>query len=383
MIADRYILSAAHCFDDDRDGALDSRFAFPHVAAFELPDRTVLLGISSGEGRVRFPDAWPEIEADLAVIELADEAPADIPRYSLYGGLNEVGRRFVLAGYGRPGHGLTGHDDNIDDRPTKRAGLNRYEGIRDDIPGVDFLVYDFDSGLKENYALAVFGFESDLGFGADEVFQGPRDSGSPNFINGLIAGVSKTRSRLPSADATDELDSSWGEIAFDVRVSAFQEFILQATDNQAMFVVPGDFNADQALTATDIDLLSAAVLDGSHDTIFDLNGDGEVNQLDRSIWVTDIAGTFFGDADLNKEVAFADFLSLSSSFSEPGGWAEGDFDGNGSIQFPDFLLLSANFGKSATAVAVVPEPNAAMLLLLGLVGLVRTRSIVSKKVWQR
>ncbi len=120
LIADRYILSAAHCFDDDRDGAVDVRFDFPHVAAFELPDRTVLLDIRSGEGElpsIHFPDAWPEIEVDLAVIELAEDAPADIPRYSLYGGMDEVGRRFVLAGYGLPGHGSTGHDDNIDDRP--------------------------------------------------------------------------------------------------------------------------------------------------------------------------------------------------------------------------------------------------------------------------
>ncbi len=37
------------------------------------------------------------------------------------------------------------------------------------------------------------------------------------------------------------------------------------------------------------------------------------------------------------------------------------FDGNGDVQFADFLLLSADFGKSATAVAAVLEPNAAML----------------------
>jgi hypothetical protein len=217
-----------------------------------------------------------------------------------------------------------------------------------------------------------------LGFGADEVLSASGDSGGPGFIHGAIAGVGSDGARLPEADVDDILNSSWGQFGFDVRVSAFQEFILQATDNQAMFVVPGDFNADQALTATDIDLLSAAVLDGSHDALFDLNSDGEVNQLDRNIWVTDIAGTFFGDADLNKEVAFADFLSLSSNFSEPGGWASGDFDGSGDVQFPDFLLLSANFGNSATAVAAVPEPSASLLIVVGLVSLVRRRWIVSE-----
>ena len=47
------------------------------------------------------------------------------------------------------------------------------------------------------------------------------------------------------------------------------------------------------------------------------------------------------------------------------------FDGSGVVQFADFLLLSSNFGKSAPGVAAVPEPNAAMLLLVGLVSLAR------------
>ena len=57
---------------------------------------------------------------------------------------------------------------------------------------------------------------------------------------------------------------------------------------------------------------------------------------------------------------------------------DGDFDGNGTVQFPDFVILANNFGKSATAVAPVPKPNTAMLLLVGLVGLVRRRRIVSE-----
>ncbi len=81
---------------------------------------------------------------------------------------------------------------------------------------------------------------------------------------------------------------------------------------------------------------------------------------------------------MNKTVEFPDFLSLSETFGKNGGWANGDFDGSGAVQFADFLLLSTNFGQSATAVAAVPEPNAAMLLLVGLVSLVRRRWIVSE-----
>jgi hypothetical protein len=241
LITDRHILTSAHCYDADYDGAVDSDFAFPSVAAFELPDRTVILNINSGEDgwglpSIRFPDAWPGIQADLAVIELREDAPADIPRYPLYGGTGELGQQFVLAGYGMPGYGATGEDDELDSRPTKRAGLNRYEDDQGPFPGVDYLVYDFDSGLEANNALAQTGFASDLGFGADEVFLGSGDSGAPTFIGGAIAGVSASSARLPSADVTDESDSSWGEGGFDVRVSGFREFILDATGDAAVFV---------------------------------------------------------------------------------------------------------------------------------------------------
>jgi hypothetical protein len=135
-----------------------------------------------------------------------------------------------------PGYGATGEDDELDSRPTKRAGLNRYEGDQGPFQGVDYLVYDFDSGLEANNALAQTGVVSDLGFGADEVLLGSGDSGAPTFVGGVIAGVSSKMASLPSADVTDETDSSWGEGGFDVRVSGFREFILDATGGAAVFV---------------------------------------------------------------------------------------------------------------------------------------------------
>ena len=51
--------------------------------------------------------------------------------------------------------------------------------------------------------------------------------------------------------------------------------------------------------------------------MFDLDGNGTVEEEDRRIWVEDVFGTFFGDANLNKEVAFADFLALSDDLSPP------------------------------------------------------------------
>lgn len=127
--------------------------------------------------------------------------------------------------------------------------------------------------------------------------------------------------------------------------------------------VPGDFDADGLLTSADVDLLSMQVLSGKHDASFDLTGDSIVDSADHRRWVEDLAGSLFGDADLDFMVEFDDFLALSSGFGQSGGWANGDFDGDGSVGFPDFLALSANFGRAGSgmqdfAIATVPEPSA-------------------------
>ncbi len=116
----------------------------------------------------------------------------------------------------------------------------------------------------------------------------------------------------------------------------------------------GDFDFDRRVDADDIDLLVAAI-DADVIGDFDMTADGEVTQADVDELITGVLNTARGDADLDGEVAFADFLLLSAKFGQPGGWGDGDFDGNGLVQFADFLMLSANFGSGA-AVAAVPEP---------------------------
>jgi len=132
----------------------------------------------------------------------------------------------------------------------------------------------------------------------------------------------------------------------------------------ATISVLGDFDGDGALTAMDIDLLSMQV--GQADLAFDLDGDAAVTSADRTVWVETLASSFFGDADLNGAVEFADFLALSANFGNLGGWSVGDFDGSGDVQFADFLMLSSNFGnaRGGTLAESVPEPTAGTLALV-------------------
>jgi hypothetical protein len=173
--------------------------------------------------------------------------------------------------------------------PTKRAARNRYEAIRND-QGVDFLAYDFDSGLPENNALAIFGEESDLGFGADEGFSATGDSGGPIFINGAIAGVTAFGETLPAADVNDMLDASWGEASFDTRVSQFQDFIREATGGAARFVPDGDYNKDGGVDGSDF-LIWQRQYGESDFPPSDGNGDGLVDAADYTVWRDNFGST--------------------------------------------------------------------------------------------
>lgn len=373
LITDWHILTAAHCVDENYDGAVDRLLTFfPFVAGFELADRDVLLEVDMSS--VRFPPDWAENAegspapfADIAVLELLEAAPPEIPRYSLSALGNEIGASVVVTGYGDTGFGATGVDAIASEKRVKRAGLNRYDDFYDD--QAIQLGYDFDSGEDANDTFSYFEVASDLGFGNEEVFPTHGDSGTPIFIDGAIAGVHAFQTWVRATDVNDEFDGSWGEVAFDTRVSSFQGFVASATGREAVFVfpdasTPGDLNNDEMVTAHDIDVLSRVIRFGIGDASFDLNNDEFVDELDRELWVKGLVGTLPGDTDLNKAVEFADFLALADNFGTQGGWAEGDFDGSGDVQFADFLTLAGNFGQPVPLAVAVPEPAAGVTFLI-------------------
>ena len=128
----------------------------------------------------------------------------------------------------------------------------------------------------------------------------------------------------------------------------------------------GDFSGNDILDIADIDLLAAAIRDHNVHPQFDVNRNGIVDQEDHAYWVSDLKHTWMGDADLDGNVNFADFVTLANHFDGPGGWGQGDFNADGIVQFPDFAILASNYGMTSTAVAVaVPEPCSSVLLMIG------------------
>ena len=78
-------------------------------------------------------------------------------------------------------------------------------------------------------------------------------------------------------------------------------------------------------------------------------------------------GTLPGDLDGDGNVAFADFLILSTHFGNlDRNYAQGNIDLSGGVDFADFLILSANFGQQSNRLASLPEPSRKCSLTVGL-----------------
>jgi hypothetical protein len=211
---------------------------------------------------------------DIAIIELTTQAPQQLTRYDIYRDSNEIGKIFNLVGYGAFGTGDRGAGLSLADFDyQKRVGANTYEatgellnGLTQNFPVIPDdtqLAYDFDSGRPENDAFGVvFGSDrANLGLGLNEVNSAPGDSGSPNFIDGLIAGITSYgfgadySDRLLSTDVTPTVtDSSFGEFSVDTRVSFYAEWIDSVLQNNNSTSIP------EPRTITGLIIVGAGIL---------------------------------------------------------------------------------------------------------------------------
>ncbi|KAF3890066.1 MULTISPECIES: trypsin-like serine protease [Nostocales] len=233
LTSGRHILTAAHCFTDGYQNVIANSIQ----AFFDLPTGSTSIKSANLFIHSDWTDNFSRIEGDIAIIELVSEAPIAAERYDIYRGTDEVGKIGVKVGYGYSGNGNEG---NVSWDGLKRVGKNIYDApgeILSTLPQLDtfafpgaVLAYDFDNGLAANDA---FGFHfgiSDTGLGLDEINSAPGDSGGPTFINGLIAGVTSfgTCYGYPNCSGSDidsTLNSSFGEISGDTRVSTYANWI--------------------------------------------------------------------------------------------------------------------------------------------------------------
>ena len=242
LFTGRHILTAAHAFTGGEDQflPLSSASNFPEglqtSVRFELPDGPVEVAAR----RVFIHPDWNGRFAegnDIAILELVDAAPAGADAYDVYRGDGEVGRTGTLAGYGASG---TGEQGSVLPHGTLRAGKNRFDALgdafrmfqgREDTRPGGLLALDFDSGRRANDASGLFAGASDTGFGPDEAFAAPGDSGGPTFLDGRVAGVHSHITQFKDFDGkTPDVDgefftSTFGEVMFDTRASVYADWV--------------------------------------------------------------------------------------------------------------------------------------------------------------
>ena len=113
------------------------------------------------------------------------------------------------------------------------------------------------------------------------------------------------------------------------------------------------------------------------DPEFDLDNDGFVNEVDRDVWVQDLRGTWYGDANLDGEFDSTDltFVFQTGEYEDQvplnSGWQDGDWNGDGDFSSSDLVVAFADGGYEIgprPAAAAVPEPTTGWLLIVGMLG---------------
>jgi len=100
-------------------------------------------------------------------------------------------------------------------------------------------------------------------------------------------------------------------------------------------------------------LLFAQLRSAAPDPRFDLNGDGAVNSADRDLLIGSLAGTTYGDIDLDGRFDSSDLVRSAQAGQYEdnvvgnSGWEQGDWDGDGDFTTRDFVLAFQRGGYVA------------------------------------
>ena len=253
--------------------------------------------------------------------------------------------------------------------------------------------------LNNTFALAAAnGFTADFNITSDNGVDLRNMTFGARF-NEMDAGESGTLVLRSSADGfvTDLLNITNGttqgttDIPVDLDLSAFQDvtdltfrfyFIgNNSTANERTRIVGPvtifrmlsacDLDGDGACTITDIDMLVAAVVAGSTDPLYDLDGDDRVTTDDVDEWRAqagqeNLGATYLvADANLDGVVDGQDFIAWNNNkFTNQAAWSSGDWNVDGVVDGQDFIAWNNNKFQSADNSSVVPEPQLAALAVL-------------------
>jgi hypothetical protein len=217
LITRRHVLTAAHVAGGDA-----AQVEFVLNAGGDASQRIAAKSIH------RHPD-WKGFDPkhpndDLAIIELAEPAAADIAIHPVAAGTWPAGLEFTAVGYGGSGHGDTGATIGAS-ATVKRVGRNNADAFVQDRGGkgrVEGFLFDFDGPGARN-ALGGEGLGNDI-----ETTFAAGDSGSPSFVRTpsgwALFGINTFIFTFPDGPARA---STFGTGGGGVVVGAYREWIGQ------------------------------------------------------------------------------------------------------------------------------------------------------------
>jgi hypothetical protein len=145
-------------------------------------------------------------------------------------------------------------------------------------------------------------------------------------------------------------------------------------------ILPGDFDGNGALDAVDIDDLTGVSAGTAWPSTYDLNSDALVDEGDVRVWIKDLFNSWVGDANLDGEFNSSDLVTVLATGTYEADvaavWTTGDFNGDGRADSSDLVAALADGGYELgprAAIRAVPEPTGALLLSLGILGLLTRR----------
>jgi len=194
LVSPMHVLTARHAVDDIAG------------ATFALPDAGGMRHFT-----IAAKHEHPDADVDLVILELTE--CADFGGYGLYTGRDEVGQSGIVVGFGVSGVGRPQPDEYP-------GGAGRFGYNMIEASSAAYLKMRFDCLPEEQEAVI-----------------GRGDSGGPTFLSVdgelLVAGIHKAVSDFNA----DGIAPEYGDVAFDVRVSDYADWIYQTVPEPGSVVL--------------------------------------------------------------------------------------------------------------------------------------------------
>jgi Zn-dependent M28 family amino/carboxypeptidase len=152
-----------------------------------------------------------------------------------------------------------------------------------------------------------------------------------------------------------------------------------------------DLNGDGFCDVFDIEGLSARIRNGQSNPAWDVDNNGALDSDDRIVWVHELQGTYFGDANLDGEFNSGDLITVLETGQYEDGiignstWASGDWNGDGDFDSGDFLVAFQDGGFEQgprPSVRAVPEPTSVVLVAAGLIVVIVSGRRTPRRAWR-